>query len=100
MAYVLPVPGETDTADNNFTDGWIMITMVGDLTGAPGHSGWDFVPDGYVDGSDLIVVARCFGSYPGAPPPLTWNTNCDITNDGSIDGSDLIIVARHFGEHA
>lgn len=91
---------ETKIDDNNLTDGWIMITIVGDLTGAPGHSIWDFVPDGAVDGSDLIVVARCFGSWPEAPPPNIWNTNCDINNDGGIDGSDLIIVARHFGEHA
>jgi len=94
------VPGETHTADNNFTDGYIVISsLVGDLTGAPGHSLWDFVPDGYVDGSDLIVVAMCFGSYPGVPPPYRWNANCDITNDNSVDGSDLIIIARHFGEH-
>jgi parallel beta-helix repeat protein len=77
---------------------WIVVSMVGDLTGAPGHSVWDFVPDKYVDGSDLIVVARCFGSWPGAPPPMRWNANCDINNDGSVDGSDLIIVARHFGQ--
>jgi hypothetical protein len=51
-----------------------------------------------VDGSDLIVVARCFGSWPGAPPPMRWNANCDINNDGFVDGSDFIIVARHFGE--
>jgi parallel beta-helix repeat protein len=97
-ASVEPVPGETNTADNNFTVGWIYVSMTGDLTGTPGHSIWDFVPDKTVDGSDLIVVAHCFGSYPGAPPPMVWNANCDITNDGSIDGSDLIIVARHFGQ--
>jgi WD40 repeat protein len=96
-AYAEPVQGETHTADNNFTDGWVVVSMVGDLTGG-GHSVWDFVPDGSVDGSDLIVTAMCFGSYPGVPPPLKWNANCDITNDGSIDGSDLIIIARHFGE--
>jgi hypothetical protein len=96
-AYAEPVPEETKTSDNNFTDGWIVVSMVGDLTGG-GHSVWDFVPDGYVDGSDLIAVAMCFGSYPGAPPPYRWNANCDITNDGSIDGADLIMIARHFGQ--
>jgi cell wall-associated NlpC family hydrolase len=96
-AYAWPVPSETYTSDNNFTSGWVVVSMVGDLTGG-GHSVWDFVPDGAVDGSDLIVAAMCFGSYPGVPPPYKWNANCDITNDGSIDGSDLIIIARHFGE--
>jgi hypothetical protein len=97
-AYAWPVLGETNTTDNNFTGGWFVVSMVGDLTGAPGHSVWDFVPDGYVDGSDLIAVAMCFGSWPGAPPPYRWNANCDITNDGSIDGADLIMIARHFGQ--
>jgi parallel beta-helix repeat protein len=89
---------EVNTADNNMTDSRIIVTMVGDLTGAPGHSVWDFVPDGTVDGSDLIVLNRCFGSWPEALPPMRWNTNCDINNDGTVDGSDLIIVTRHFGE--
>jgi parallel beta-helix repeat protein len=97
-ACVDPVLGETNTADNNFTVGWIFVSMIGDLTGAPGHNQSEFVPDGTVDGSDIIVVAQCFGSWPGAPSPYKWNANCDITNDGSIDGSDLIIVTRHFGE--
>jgi hypothetical protein len=97
-AYAEPVQGETNTADNNFTDGWVVVSMVGDLTGG-GHSVWDFVPDEYVDGSDIIVVAMCFGSWPGASPPYVWNANCDITNDAYIDGSDLIIITRHFGEH-
>lgn len=96
-AYAWPVPGETNMADNDFTGGWVVVSMVGDLTGGSVNP-WDFVPDGYVDGSDLIVVARCFGSWPTAPPPMRWNANCDVNNDGVIDGSDLIIVARHFGQ--
>jgi hypothetical protein len=71
--------------------------MVGDLTGGTANP-WDFIPDGVVDGSDLIVCARCYGSWPQATPPLKWHPNCDITNDNVIDGSDLIIVARHYGE--
>jgi parallel beta-helix repeat protein len=94
-AYAMPVSGETNLNDNNFTDGQVIVSMAGDLTGG-GHGMWD--PDSTVDGSDIILVARCFGSYPGAPPPLTWFANCDITNDNAVDGSDLIIVARHFGQ--
>jgi hypothetical protein len=90
------VPGETDTADNNFTDGWVMVTRVGDLCGT--GNAWDFVPDGVVDGSDLSIVAKCYGSWPGAQPPMIWNANCDVNDDGVVDGSDLAIVARHFGE--
>jgi hypothetical protein len=95
-AYAWPVLGETDTSDNNFTGGWVRVSMVGDLCGT--GNAWDFVPDGVVDGSDLSIVAKCYGSWPGAQPPMIWNANCDVTNDGVVDGSDLAIVAKHFGE--
>jgi len=91
------VPEETDTKDNNFTGRWIVVSMVGDLTGGSANA-WDFVPDGLVDGSDLSIVAKCYGSWPDAQPPMIWNVNCDVTNDGVVDGSDLSIIARHFGE--
>jgi hypothetical protein len=96
-AYAWPVLGETDTADNNFTDRWVIVSMVGDLTGGS-ENPWDFVPDGVVDGSDLSIVAKCYGSWPGAQPPMIWNVNCDVNNDGVVDGSDLAIIAKHFGE--
>jgi ABC-type transport system substrate-binding protein len=67
--------------------GWVYVAMVGDVKG-----------DGKVDGKDLGSVAWCFGSYPGAPPPMSWDPNADINNDGKIDGKDLGIVAWHFGE--
>jgi hypothetical protein len=96
-AYTWPVRGETDMSDNNFTGGWVVVSMVGDLTGGSANA-WDFVPDGVVDGSDLSIVAKCYGSWPGAQPPMVWNVNCDVNDDGVVDGSDLSIIARHFGE--
>jgi hypothetical protein len=96
-AYAWPVPGETDTADNNFTDGLIVVSMVGDLTGAPGVP-WPGLPDGKVDGKDLTLIAKCFGSWPGAPPPMTWTSNADINDDGKVDGKDLTAMAVHFGQ--
>jgi hypothetical protein len=96
-AYISPVPGETDTRNNNCTDGWIIVARVGDLTGGSA-SPWDFVPDGKCDGKDIAVAAKCFGSYPGCSPPLIWNANCDVNNDGKVDGKDIATVARHFGE--
>jgi hypothetical protein len=96
-AYAWPVPGETNTADNNFTDGVIRVSMVGDVTGVGGL--WDFVPDGKCDGKDITALALCFGSHPGCPPPLRWEPNCDMTNDGKVDGKDITVVALHFGQH-
>ena len=90
-AYAEPVQGETDIANNNFTDGPIYVSMVGDLTGAT-----PFVPDGKCDGRDITVVAKCFGSGIGDP---RYNPNCDILNRGKIDGRDITIVAKHFGQH-
>jgi len=96
-AYASPVPGETDTSDNNFAGGRIVVSMIGDLTGGT-PSPWDFVPDGKVGGVDVSVVSRCFGSSPETVPPIRWEPNCDINNNGRVDGNDIAFTARHFGE--
>jgi parallel beta-helix repeat protein len=89
-AYAWPVPDETNSSYNNFTDGVVYVSMVGDLTGAS-----PFVPDGKCDGRDITVVAKCFGSHLG---DARYNPNCDIFNRGRIDGRDLTIVAKNFGK--
>jgi outer membrane protein assembly factor BamB len=89
-AYAEPVQGETNVADNNFTDGLIYVSMVGDLTGTK-----PFVPDGKCDGRDITIVAKCFGSKLGDP---NYNPNCDLYNRGKIDGKDITIVAKNFGK--
>ena len=92
-AYSSPVFDETETADNNCTGGWVMVTRVGDLN-----------YDNKVDGLDIVIVARAFGSYgpgyyyPGSPATPLWNLDADINNDGKCDGLDIIVVARHYGE--
>jgi ABC-type transport system substrate-binding protein len=73
--------------------GWVIVTGVGDIS-----------MDGKVDGRDLIILSRAFGSYgpnyyyPGSLATLGWNPNADITNDNKVDGRDLLIASRHFGE--
>ncbi len=98
-AYAEPVPTETDTADNNFTGGWVIVSIKGDLTGGAPNA-LDFVPDGKVDITDVAVVARFFSQkVPPAP------ANCDISGptigvpDGKIDITDVATVAKHYGEH-
>jgi outer membrane protein assembly factor BamB len=92
-ATVHPVPGETSINDNYFIDSWVIVAMVGDITGP---DGW---PDSKCDMRDVGLVARYFGQ--NAPPAPV---NCDLTGptsgvpDGSIDMRDIGLVARHFGE--
>ena len=83
-AYAWPVPGETDTTDNTFVDGWVFVAMPGDVKG-----------DGVVDIFDCVTIALAYGSTPADP---NWSPNADITNDQLVDIFDLVIVALHFGE--
>ncbi len=65
----------------------------------------DINGDGTVDGSDLIIIARAFGSYgpnylyPGSPQHPRWNPDADVNSDGAVDGSDIILATRMFGHH-
>jgi len=88
-AYAWPVPSETDTTDNTLMDGWVIVAMIGDVTGP---DGW---PDGKVNMRDIGAIARCFGTQAGDPD---YNANYDIVYDGKIDMRDIGLAARHFGE--
>jgi PKD repeat protein len=59
---------------------------------------YDITHDGVIDGSDLIIVTRAFGSSAGPPPSSNWNPIADITGDGTVDGSDIIPIARNYGK--
>ncbi len=89
------IPGEADTEDNTKLDGWVIVAMIGDITGPGG------CPDGKVDIRDIASVAILFGvNYPDP----RYDPNCDFTGptqgvpDGKIDIRDISLVARHFGE--
>jgi len=78
------VPGETNTADNNKTDGWVVVTILGDING-----------DRVVDVVDLVIVALALWSEPGDE---NWNPCLDLNQDGIVDIVDLTIVAIHLWE--
>jgi PKD repeat protein len=59
---------------------------------------YDINHDGVIDGADLIIVCRAFGSSAGPPPSSNWNPIADVNGDGIVDGSDIIPVARNFGK--
>jgi len=83
-AYATPVAGETDLADNNFTDGWIIITIPGDVDG-------DFDVDIY----DIVKMCTAYGHVNGDPE---YAANCDIDGDGDIDIYDIVGACNHYGE--
>jgi parallel beta-helix repeat protein len=96
-AYAWPVPGEVDTEDNNFTDGSILITKVGDLGG--GVPPAFFSCDESVDGKDLALFLQCYkgtapaeamylGDLGGGVPPQFYDC------DGNVDGKDLSLFLQ------
>jgi hypothetical protein len=89
LAYAWPVRGEIDMANNKLAGGWVIVAMVGDLTGI---NSW---PDGRVDMRDVAKVARLFGI---SLPNPRYDPNCDIYYDGKIDMRDVAVPARNFGK--
>jgi hypothetical protein len=88
-AYAWPVPGETNTTDNNCTGGFVTVSIVGDVTGP---NGW---PDGKVDMRDMGYIARCFNCKPSDD---MWKPNADIVDEGIVDMRDIRAAARNFGQ--
>jgi hypothetical protein len=83
-AYATPVPGETYTANNNYTDGVVCVGVPGDVDG-----------NGLVNMIDLYKIALCFGSCPGTP---SYDPNCDVDGNGLINMMDLYIAALYYGQ--
>jgi parallel beta-helix repeat protein len=102
-AYVSPVQGETDMADNNCPDGSVLITKVGDLgSGVPVPQ--FFQCDGKVDSADVPLFVRCYrgtalpeamylsdlGGLPKSGPPVPQFFQCD----GKVDAADVTLFIR------
>jgi parallel beta-helix repeat protein len=78
------VPGETETEDNNSTDGWVTVTIPGDV-------------DGDFDVTILDVV-KITGIYALKQGDLGFNPNSDIDNDGVITILDVVACTTHYGQ--
>jgi len=83
-AYATPLLDETDTDDNTYTDGTILVTIPGDING-----------DGTVDIFDLSTVGLAYGKRIGQPG---YNPYADINEDGRVEARDLAVVCMHYGE--
>ncbi len=55
----------------------------------------DINNDYIVDGQDLIILSRAFGSVQGVD--ISFYNDADLDNNGIIDGEDLAILASNFG---
>jgi hypothetical protein len=83
-AYAAPVLYETDTADNNFTDGRVSVTIPGDVDG-------DF-------DVDLYDATRLFGCYGLSMGKAGFIAECDIDNSGQVFLFDAVILLGHYGQ--
>jgi hypothetical protein len=94
-ASVWPIPEEVDLSDNNSSGGWVIVAMVGDITGPSGY------PDGKIDARDVAGICSRFGAK---PPDEKYDVNWDITGptpglaDGNIDARDVSLVSSRYGQ--
>jgi len=90
-AYATPVPGETDTTDNTYINGIVLVTIPGDVDNS-----------GEINILDVSLVCHALWTTPasdGTPGDWwAWNPACDLNNDGKIDGADLAIVTLNYGK--
>jgi parallel beta-helix repeat protein len=54
----------------------------------------DFDGDRKVGLSDLVIMAKAYGSRPGDP---NWNPDTDTDGNGVVGLSDLVILAKNYG---
>ena len=78
------VPNEDDTADNTLTNGWILVTIAGDI-------------DGDLD-VDIFDIVRMAGVYGVAQPDPRYDPNSDVDGDGDIDIFDIVAAAANYGK--
>jgi len=83
-AYATTVPGESDVVDNTLVDGWVFVTVPGDVAG-----------DRDVDIYDIVSMCGVYNTSQSDPG---YDPCCDIDNDGDIDIYDIVIAADHYGK--
>lgn len=92
-AHATTAINETDTADNSLTDGWVLVAMIGDVSGQGAFP--NTLPDGKVDIKDLAVMAKCYGSTYPSPQ---YVSNYDLDGNGRIEIKDLALAAKNYGK--
>jgi hypothetical protein len=82
-AYAWPVPSESETEDNLFTDGSVLVIVFCDVNG-----------DGKVSMIDLYLICVHYGTKLG---DSTYDPACDVNGDGNTNMLDLWLGALNFG---
>jgi len=95
------VLGETDTGDNRYIDGLILITKVGDIGG--GLPPQFFQCDGIIDGKDVALFIQCYNGL--APPESMYLADLGgglppqfFKCDGIVDGNDLALFIQCYND--
>jgi len=83
-AYATPVFGEIEVSDNTFIDGWVVVTIQGDVDG-------DFDVDIY----DVVKITGIYTSERGDPQ---FNPNSDLDCNGKIQIYDVVMCTSHYGQ--
>jgi len=71
--------GQQDNAASTF-----QVILVGDVN-----------KDGKVDGKDIAIAAKAYGTKPGDE---YWDPRADLNKDDRVDGKDLAIISKNFGQ--
>jgi hypothetical protein len=83
-AYAHPVLNETDLTDNTYVNGWVVVTVPGDING-----------DFKVNHKDLLLLASAYGSE---VEDAKYIPEADIDCSGKVDHKDLLILAANYGK--
>ena len=81
-AYVTPVSEEKEVDNNLLEDGWIFLTIPGDVDA-----------DRDVDIFDIVAIVTAYGSAEGDPE---YVPNYDINDDGKVDIFDIVIASGNY----
>ena len=83
-AYAWPVQGETDTADNTYINGLVLVTIPGDVDG-----------DFDVNILDVVKITSIYGSKKSDPE---FNPNSDLDDNDKITICDVVRCTSHYGQ--
>ena len=77
--------GESNITDNSLSEGWVFLTIPGDVDG-----------DKDVDIYDFVKIASIYGAVKGDE---NYKPERDINSSGNIEIYDVVICGAHYGQN-